>query len=85
MRSALFDMERKEKASQYHELCAISAITGVNNIDYYRDLQGYYKQMGMNKDQLKKYNNPRLINADDPEQGKMAANVLQGFFGAASR
>jgi hypothetical protein len=85
MRTALFDIERREKGNEYHELCAISAITGVNSIEYYRELQQYYRKMGMSKDQLIKYNNPRVINADDPEQGKMAANVLQGYFGLAAR
>ena len=83
MRKSLLEMRRKEQASSYREQCSIAAINGVNSLDYYKELDSYYRRLGMSEAEILKDKNPRLIDADNPEELNRGAKILQGFFDAA--
>jgi hypothetical protein len=87
MRKALADMSFQEQNRQYFELCQIQAIAGVNNLDYYNELVAEYRKRAMTEENRKILSNrsARIFDADNPEESKYAANVLQGFFGSVSR
>lgn len=66
------------------ELTDISAVSW-GNLEYTQGLKSHYQERLLTEEQRKKKHNPRLFDADNPDQAQQAAAILSSVFAQKSR